>query len=120
MQADAERELKGLLDVSSGERPWQIRNDLGTSMLENFGVFRREEQMAKQVEVIAELRERYERGVLIEDKGEVFNSDLTQAIELGNMLDLASCMLQAGVARKESRGAHARPYDFPTATTRTS
>src|SRR2546430_3911957 len=29
--ADAERELKALLDVSTGERPWQIRNDLGTS-----------------------------------------------------------------------------------------
>ena len=43
-----------------------------------------------------ELRERYERGVLVEDKGEVFNSDLTQAIELGNMLDLAACMVQAG------------------------
>ena len=46
-EADAERELRALLDVSSGERPWQIRNDLGTSMLENFGVFRREEQMAE-------------------------------------------------------------------------
>jgi succinate dehydrogenase / fumarate reductase flavoprotein subunit len=112
--ADAERELKGLLDVSTGERPWQIRNDLGTSMLENFGVFRREEQMAKQIEIIDELRERYARGVIVEDKGEVFNSDLVQAIELGNMIDLAACMLQAGIARKESRGAHARPYDYPT------
>src|SRR5579885_3596065 len=113
-EADAERDLKGLLDVSSGERPWQIRNDLGTSMLENFGVFRREDQMARQIEIIDELRERYERGVVVEDKGEVFNTDLTQAIELGNMLDLAACMLQAGIARKESRGAHARPYDYPT------
>src|SRR3954466_10063183 len=113
-EADAERDLKQLLDVSDGERPWQIRNDLGSSMLDNFGVFRREEQMAKQIEIIDELRERYERGVVIEDKGEVFNSDLTQAIELGNMLDLAECMLQAGIARKESRGAHARPYDYPT------
>src|SRR5205823_9707405 len=106
-------ELQDLLDVSDGERPWQIRNDLGTSMLENFGVFRREEQMVRQLEIIAVLRERYARGVVVEDKGEVFNSDLTQAIELGNMLDLAACMLQAGIARKESRGAHARPYDFP-------
>jgi succinate dehydrogenase/fumarate reductase flavoprotein subunit len=113
-EADAERELKGLLDVSEGERPWQIRNDLGTSMLENFGVFRREEQMAKQIGIIDELRERYARGVIVEDKGEVFNSDLVQAIELGNMIDLAACMLQAGIARKESRGAHARPYDYPT------
>ena len=110
---DAERELKQLLDVSSGERPWQIRNDLGDSMFENFGVFRREEQMANQVEILDELRERYARGVVIEDKGEVFNSDLTQAIELGAMLDLAACMVQAGLARKESRGAHARPYDYP-------
>jgi succinate dehydrogenase / fumarate reductase flavoprotein subunit len=113
-EADAERELRSLLDVSQGERPWQIRQDLGTSMLENFGVFRREEQMARQIEIIDELRERYARGVIVEDKGEVFNSDLVQAIELGNMIDLAACMLQAGIARKESRGAHARPYDYPT------
>jgi succinate dehydrogenase / fumarate reductase flavoprotein subunit len=112
-EQDAERELRELLDVADGERPWQIRNDLGTSMLENFGVFRREDQMLEQERIITELRERYERGVVIEDKGEVFNSDLTQAIELGNMLDLAACMVQAGIARKESRGAHARPHDYP-------
>jgi succinate dehydrogenase/fumarate reductase flavoprotein subunit len=113
-QADAERELKAMLDVKEGEPPWQVRNDLGTSMLENFGVFRRGEQMEKQVQILEELKERYDRGVVIEDKGEVFNSDLTQAIELGNMIELARCMLQAGVARKESRGAHARPDDYPT------
>ena len=83
-------------------------------MLENFGVFRREDQMAAQIEIIDGLRERYKRGVVIEDKGNVFNSDLTQAIELGNMIELARCMLQAGIARKESRGAHARPHDYPT------
>src|SRR5947208_3937041 len=113
VETDAERELRSLLDNAEGERPWQIRNDLGTSMLENFGVFRREEQMARQIEIIDELRERYARGVVVEDKGEVFNSDLVQAIELGNMIDLAACMLQAGIARKESRGAHARPHDYP-------
>jgi succinate dehydrogenase/fumarate reductase flavoprotein subunit len=113
IEADADRELRGLLDVSTGERPWQIRNDLGASMLDNFGVFRREDEMAKQIEIIDELRERYARGVIVEDKGEVFNSDLVQAIELGNLIDLAACMLQAGIARKESRGAHARPYDYP-------
>jgi succinate dehydrogenase/fumarate reductase flavoprotein subunit len=113
-QDDAERELKSMLEVKDGERPWQIRNDLGTSMLENFGVFRREEQMAEQLQIIDGLRERYQRGVVIEDKGDVFNTDLTAAIELGNMIDLAGCMLEAGIARKESRGAHARPYDYPT------
>jgi succinate dehydrogenase / fumarate reductase flavoprotein subunit len=110
---DAERELKALLDTHEGERPWEIRNDLGDSMFENFGVFRREEQMASQIEILDGLAERYDRGVLVEDKGEVFNSDLTQAIELGSMIQLAQCMLQAGLARRESRGAHARPDDFP-------
>ena len=50
---------------------------------------------------------------MIEDKGDVFNNDLTQAIELGYLLDIAECMVTAGIARKESRGAHSRPYDFP-------
>ena len=111
--ADAERELKELLGRSGGERPWQVREELGSSMLENFGVFRREEQMQNEVEIIEKLRHRYEN-VVVEDKGGVFNSDLTQAIELGYCLDLAACMVQAGVARKESRGAHARPHDYPT------
>ena len=51
--------------------------------------------------------------MLVEDKGRIFNSDLTQALELGSLLDLAACMLEAGVARKESRGAHSRPDDHP-------
>jgi succinate dehydrogenase/fumarate reductase flavoprotein subunit len=114
VETDAERELTAMLDVTDGERPWQIRQDLGSSMLENFGVFRREDQMSEQIGILEELKERYERGVVVEDKGDVFNSDLTQAIELGNMIELARCMLQAGVARRESRGAHARPHDYPT------
>ena len=69
--------------------------------------------MLRQREILLELRERY-KNVYVEDKGEVFNSDLTQAIELGNMLDTALCMVEAGIWRKESRGAHARPYDYPT------
>src|SRR5216684_3626077 len=111
-ETDAERDLKELLDRREGERPWKIRDELATTMHENFGVFRREEQMQQQGEVIAGLRERY-RNVYVEDKGQVFNSDLTQALELGFLLELADCMVVAGLARKESRGAHARPYDFP-------
>jgi succinate dehydrogenase / fumarate reductase flavoprotein subunit len=50
---------------------------------------------------------------VVEDKGSVFNSDLTQALELGFLLQLASCMVDSGLARRESRGAHARPHDYP-------
>lgn len=110
---DAERELKALLDRNEGERPWKIRDELGSTMLENFGVFREEKKMTAQLGILEGLRERYQ-SVVVEDKGNVFNNDLTQAIELGYLLDLAECMIQAGIARKESRGAHARPYDYPT------
>jgi succinate dehydrogenase / fumarate reductase flavoprotein subunit len=109
---DSERELKVLLDRTAGERPWKIRDELGQTMHENFGVFRREEQMERQREIVAGLRDRFSR-VVVEDKGDVFNSDLTQALELGFLLELADCMIESGLARKESRGAHARPYDFP-------
>jgi succinate dehydrogenase / fumarate reductase flavoprotein subunit len=111
-ETDAERGLNELLDRSDGERPWQIRDELAQTMHENFGVFRREDQMQRQGEIVAGLRERYDR-VVLDDKGEVFNNDLTQALELGFLLELADCMVVAGIARKESRGAHSRPYDYP-------
>ena len=112
LERDAESEVRDLLDRTDGERPWAIRDELAETMHENFGVFRREEQMQRQGEIVEELKERYER-VLVEDKGDVFNNDLTQALELGFLLDLAECMVVAGLARKESRGAHARPHDYP-------
>ena len=110
--SDAERDLKALLDRTDGERPWKIRDELAQTMHENFGVFRREEQMIRQGAIVEGLRERYEQ-VVLDDKGSVFNSDLTQALELEFLIELARCMVVAGIARKESRGAHARPQDFP-------
>jgi succinate dehydrogenase / fumarate reductase, flavoprotein subunit len=112
LETDAERDLKELLDREDGERPWSIRNELAETMHENFGVFRREDQMREQGEIVSGLRERYQH-IVVEDKGQVFNNDLTQALELGFLLDLAECMIVSGIARKEGRGAHARPYDYP-------
>jgi succinate dehydrogenase / fumarate reductase flavoprotein subunit len=111
-EREAQRELRALLDRGDGERPWRMRDELAETMHENFGVFRREQQMRRELEIIAELRERY-RNVYVEDKGDVFNSDLTQAHELGFLLELAEAVVVAGLARKESRGAHARPDEYP-------
>jgi succinate dehydrogenase / fumarate reductase flavoprotein subunit len=110
--SDAERELAELLDREDGERPHVIRDEMASTMHENFGVFRREDQMREEGQIIAGLIDRYEH-VVVEDKGQVFNNDLTQALELGFLLELAACMVEAGLARKESRGAHARPHDYP-------
>ena len=53
VEADAERELKTLLARRDGERPWRIRDELASTMHENFGVFRREDQMQRQGELVA-------------------------------------------------------------------
>ena len=57
--ATPRRSCAELLDRTDGERPWKLREELGNSMLENFAVFRTEEKMAKQIEIIEGLRERY-------------------------------------------------------------
>ncbi|MGH7964737.1 MAG: succinate dehydrogenase/fumarate reductase flavoprotein subunit, partial [Candidatus Binatia bacterium] len=43
-----------------------------------------------------------------DDKGQRFNTDLLEAIELGNLLDIAEVTAVAALNRTESRGAHAR------------
>jgi len=57
------------------------------------------------------LRERFEK-IKIEDSSRTFNTELTAALELDFMLDVASAVAHSALAREESRGAHAR-RDFP-------
>ncbi|MFE9307175.1 succinate dehydrogenase flavoprotein subunit [Streptomyces sp. NPDC088353] len=100
------------LRTSTGtERVANIRRELQETMDANVMVFRTEQTIKTAVEKIAELRERY-KNVAIQDKGKRFNTDLLEAIELGNLLDLAEVMAVSALARKESRGGHYRE-DYP-------
>ncbi|PPS81702.1 succinate dehydrogenase flavoprotein subunit [Streptomyces sp. MH60] len=101
-----------LLRSSTGtERVATIRRELQECMDANVMVFRTEQTIKTAVEKIAELRARY-KNVSIQDKGRRFNTDLLEAVELGNLLDLAEVMAVSALARKESRGGHYRE-DFP-------
>ena len=75
--------------------------------MDKASVFRTEESLSEMLDVLADLKDRYER-VGVEDKGEVFNYDLTEALELGYLLDLAEASWCRRRARTESRGAHWR------------
>ncbi|MDT0406190.1 MULTISPECIES: succinate dehydrogenase flavoprotein subunit [Streptomyces] len=100
------------LRTSTGtERVATIRRELQETMDANVMVFRTEQTIKTAVEKIAELRERY-KNVAIQDKGKRFNTDLLEAVELGNLLDLAEVMAVSALARKESRGGHYRE-DYP-------
>jgi succinate dehydrogenase/fumarate reductase flavoprotein subunit len=50
--------------------------------------------------------------LVIADRSMMFNTDLTEALELDNMLAQASVSMHSAIGRTESRGAHARE-DFP-------
>jgi succinate dehydrogenase / fumarate reductase flavoprotein subunit len=110
----AERVLALLEEVKSrkgSERVGLIRQDLQRLMMSEASVVRTDESLKRAESGIAELRQRYEQAS-IDDKGMVFNFDLTESIELGNLLDLAESLVIAARARTESRGAHWRD-DFP-------
>jgi len=84
-----------------------LRTRLQAEMTANAMVFRTEESLAHATGVIDELTEEYEQ-VAIDDKGHVFNYDLTEALELGYLIELAKVTVASARARTESRGAHFR------------
>lgn len=104
-------QIERLRSSTGNERVATIRRELQETMDANVMVFRTEQTIKTAVEKIAELRERY-KNVAVQDKGKRFNTDLLEAIELGNLLDLAEVMAVSALARKESRGGHYRE-DYP-------
>ena len=74
-------------------------------------IYRAEAGMKEAIEKIRELKERFKH-VKLADGGQVFNTELLNAWELGNMLDLAEVITTCALNRQESRGGHAR-QDFP-------
>lgn len=89
-----------------------IREEMQETMEEAAGIYRTGPTMEKGADRLRELQERVERiGIL--DTSASFNTELVAALELANMLDVAECILGAGLRREESRGAHQRT-DFPT------
>ncbi|MGP3966928.1 succinate dehydrogenase flavoprotein subunit [Streptomyces sp. 6N223] len=90
-----------------GERVSDIRRALQETMDRNAMVFRTEQTLKEALEDIAALRRRY-RDVSIQDKGRRFNTDLLEALELGNLLELAEVLVTSALARNESRGGHYR------------
>ncbi|MEX0914215.1 MAG: FAD-binding protein, partial [Demequina sp.] len=100
--------------VGSGdgtERVSDLRLELQEIMDRNVQVFRTEESLTEAQAVVTSLKERF-ANVAIHDRGQRFNTDLLEAIELGFLLDLSEVVIAGALARTESRGGHYRE-DFP-------
>jgi succinate dehydrogenase / fumarate reductase flavoprotein subunit len=107
----ARSQLEALLQPAGKERAADIAKEMKEVMNDHVGVFRTEEGMQKAVEKLRELKDRFKR-VRVDDRGKIYNTDLLNTWELGNLLDLAEVTAACALARTESRGAHARE-DFP-------
>lgn len=109
--ASSAREIADIMNRTSGERAASIRAALSSVMTMYVSVFRDKNRLDAALTEIIKLKERY-KNVYVEDKGEIFNTELIAALELGHLLTIAECIVIAAINRSESRGAHYR-LDFP-------
>jgi len=103
--------IDSLLNQTGSEKAAVIRRDLQQNMMDKCGIFRAEKELSEMKALIKEYKERY-KYINIQDKSKVFNTDLIETIELGNLLDIAESITDSALNRQESRGAHTRE-DFP-------
>jgi len=117
---EEERKIAALMDVAQAPSPagnghsemaGPLRLEMGRAMHNNVGVYRTEEGLQTALANVLTLKQRF-RNVGLQDKGKVWNTNLIQALELGNMLEVAEAICRGALLRKESRGAHYR-LDYP-------
>ncbi|MBW3650651.1 MAG: succinate dehydrogenase flavoprotein subunit [Actinobacteria bacterium] len=111
VEGDVRSRIERMKAGSGGESVADIRDTLQNEMMDKASVFRSADSLRSALADVQELRQRWDR-VSIDDKGETFNYDLTEALELGYLLDLAEALVVSAAARTESRGAHMR-VDHP-------
>ena len=104
--------LKNAPEGGSRESIAEIRSMMQTTMMADVSVERSAESLERAQQTIRELKDAYSYAS-ISDKSKVFNTDLTEALELGCLLDCAEASIHGALMREESRGAHYRS-DFTT------
>ena len=100
-----------LRKTGGGERIATLREEMQATMEKSAGIYRSGDSLSEAADKLHELQERF-RNIALDDRSQVFNTELVSAIELSFMLDVAESMVQAALQRTESRGAHQRT-DFP-------
>jgi len=88
-----------------------VRERMQDIMQRRAAVFRTGENISVGMNEMEKPLEDFRQGVVKED-GMIFNLDLTEAMELENLLLQAQVTLKSAFSRTESRGAHSRD-DYP-------
>ena len=93
------------------ERIVGIREAMTGTMEAGAGIYRTEASLKQTCDTLSALRERF-ANIQLDDHSLCFNTELTAALELDFMLDIAAAVAQSALARTESRGSHQRT-DYP-------
>ncbi|MBI3173425.1 MAG: FAD-dependent oxidoreductase [Chloroflexi bacterium] len=104
-------QFDALRNGSGKENAFDIATEMKKVMFDDVGIYRNEKSMKDAIQKVHELKERYQH-VKVTDTGRIFNTELLNAWELGNMLDVAEVVAECALNRQESRGGHSRE-DFP-------
>ncbi len=89
------------------ERIAALRKEMHQAMEEGAGIYRNRASLQKSAEIIRNLQERFSH-LAITDQSFTFNTEITAAMELSYMLDVAEAIIQSALQRTESRGSHQR------------
>ncbi|MGC8657667.1 MAG: succinate dehydrogenase flavoprotein subunit [Desulfomonilaceae bacterium] len=111
---NAERDTKDRIrkiKEGQGSKPGLIRAQMQKTMTNSCSVFRNQKDMERGLSEIRSLKDEY-ASVSIDNKGESYNTDLLDALELESLLGLAETIIVSALNRTESRGAHFRE-DYP-------
>ncbi|NEO26892.1 MAG: succinate dehydrogenase/fumarate reductase flavoprotein subunit [Kamptonema sp. SIO4C4] len=104
---NAQKRIYGLLEQEGSMRIGQLRQQFQDCMSEHCGVFRTDAIMEEGLNKIRQLQQQY-RQLRLDDQGDCWNTELIEALELGNLLVVGEMILASAFNRKESRGAHSR------------
>ncbi len=99
--------LQNMLGNDGQNNVADLRTEMQALMMDDVGVFRTEKGIQSALNRIRAMQESA-RDITVMDKGKRFNTDILEAIELQNLLDLAEVTAASALARTESRGAHSR------------
>jgi len=105
--AYAHEQLDHFRSADGKENAFDISQEMKKVMFEDMGIFRSGGGMENALDTVKELQDRFKH-VRVQDTGKVFNMDLMNAWELGNLLDLAELTTVSALNRTESRGGHSR------------
>jgi len=103
----AEVQIQALLDQPGEYRIAKIRQAFQDCMTDYCGVFRSESLMRQGLETLQGIRHQAQH-IYLDDSSRLWNTELTEALELQSLLIVGEMILTSALNRQESRGAHCR------------